>query len=601
MQDYERENSNNNINDYNADNNRENNSYENNSYENNSYENNNYENNSYENNGFANNESMTDNSENSGYESNSSESNGYENNIAESYENNVHESNSYESNSYENNGHEGNSYENSYQPDYSLQQNNSCNSQPDYSSYGNYNDYNNGMNNSYNNDYNNNYNNGYYNSDFNSYQQQPVNNKAGKKTGRRILAGAVAAAVCFGFGFGGGALAINLMGKNTGITGSSNTTISMDANTVSTLNAASAIAEKVLPSVVSIVTTEKVTQSTYFGTQSGMASGLGTGLIVSSDGYILTNSHVVGDGQAITVTVSTYDGQEYDGKVLYYNTVLDLAIVKIEATGLTAAELGDSDTVNIGDYAVAIGNPMKMNYERSVSQGIISGLDRTVAATNSLTGTTNNMEGLIQTDAAINSGNSGGPLINSQGQVIGINTVKTGSADGMGFAIPINTAVPIVQEIIQNGTYEDAYIGIRGTSVEDILSEGYRLDANSETGVYIRQIYTQSPASQSGLREGDIITSIDGEEIKNMTQIKQFLAKHKPGDVVNVTVERDRQSQTFSVTLGKSDSFSNIVPNTESQSDGSGGNNGGSLFGDNGGYGGLFGGNGGNGYYYYGY
>ena len=169
------------------------------------------------------------------------------------------------------------------------------------------------------------------------------------------------------------------------------------------------------------------------------STGVGTGIIVDSNGYILTNSHVISDGQAKTVNVLFSDGSTIDGEVYWYDSQLDLAIVKVNKTGLTAAELGDSDKVQIGDISIAIGNPYGLDLAGTVTQGIISGLDRTIETEQ---GT---MTGLLQTDASINSGNSGGPLLNQNGQVIGVNTAKASQGEGLGFAIPINTAKPIVE------------------------------------------------------------------------------------------------------------------------------------------------------------
>jgi S1-C subfamily serine protease len=374
-------------------------------------------------------------------------------------------------------------------------------------------------------------------------------------------------------GFGGGAVAVNCLSPSA--SGGSQT-IKIDASDAESLNAASAIAKKVMPSVVGISTVSQTYTQTIFGLQQGTQQGVGTGIIVTEDGYILTNSHVVNDGDSQSITVDLYDGSEYTGTVLWNSTDLDLAIVKIDATGLTAADLGDSDDVEIGDYAVAIGNPLGLDFERSVTQGIISGLDRTITTTDSSTGSQNTMEGLIQTDASINSGNSGGPLINSDGEVIGINSAKASSAEGLGFSIPINTAMPIIQEIKESGTYEQTYIGISGMNVESVIAK-YQTDFNADEGIYIVQIYTNSPASKAGLQEGDIITEIDGNEVEDMSDLKKELVKYRPGDQVKITFERNKQTQTVEVTLeaASESSQQTLQPAEESQdsssSDGSSG------------------------------
>ena len=387
---------------------------------------------------------------------------------------------------------------------------------------------------------------------------------------KKVIACVLLICICAGVGFGGGAAAVKCFSPSS--SGGSTQTIKIDSSDAESLNAASAIAKKVMPSVVGISTVSQTYTQTIFGLQQGTQQGVGTGIIVTTDGYILTNSHVVNDGESESITVDLYDGSEYTGTVLWNSSDLDLAIVKIDADNLTAAEIGDSEDVEIGDYAVAIGNPLGLDFERSVTQGIISGLNRTITTTDSSTGSQNTMEGLIQTDASINSGNSGGPLINSQGQVIGINSAKASSAEGLGFAIPINTATPIIDEIKESGTYEQAYIGISGMNVEAVKSQ-YETDFKADKGVYIVQIYTNSPAANAGLQEGDIITSINGTEVEDMSGVKKELVKYRPGDTIKVTYERDKQSKTVEMTLA-AQSESNqktLQPSTQS-SDGSSGN-----------------------------
>lgn len=385
-----------------------------------------------------------------------------------------------------------------------------------------------------------------YQQGFSPIPEEPVKHK--KKLspkGRKVLAIVLVIVLCGCAGFGGGAIAVKSFGGNT----TSAQKITIDSQTDS-LDAASAIAEKVMPSVVGITTTAQTTTETIFGLQQGTSTGVGTGIIVDEDGYILTNAHVVeSSSNSASVSVDLYDGSTYDGKVLWSDSSLDLAIVKIDASGLTAADLGDSDSVKIGDYAVAIGNPLGLKLERSVTQGIISGLDRSITTTDG--SSTNQMEGLIQTDASINAGNSGGPLINSSGQVIGINTAKASSSEGLGFAIPINTALPIIEQIKETGTYESSYIGISGIDLSTVISS-YKTDFKATEGVYVNQIYTDSPASKAGLKEGDIITAVDSTDVTDMSSLKQALVKYKPGDTVTLTIERDKATQKVDVTLGSS-------------------------------------------------
>lgn len=347
-----------------------------------------------------------------------------------------------------------------------------------------------------------------------------------------------------GAGFGGGLAALYYGGSLLpDRVGGSQITI----ETNDSVNTAEAVAEKVIPSVVGINTKSEVSYPSWFGTQTGITEGSGTGIIVDEQGYILTNSHVVNDGNAQQLIVQLYDGREVAGTVLWNDKSIDLAIVKIVATGLTAAELGNSEGVKIGSFAVAIGNPLGMAFDRSVTQGIISGLDRTITVSDGQSQTT--MEGLIQTDASINSGNSGGPLLNSSGEVIGINSAKAQTGEGLGFAIPINTAKPIIDEIKTKGEFNRSYIGVRGISVEDFQQVYPDTDLQVDSGVYVVQIYTDSPAAKAGLREGDVITMLESKEIKNMTQLITGLYEHRPGDTITLSIIRDSKELEMEIVL----------------------------------------------------
>ncbi len=364
--------------------------------------------------------------------------------------------------------------------------------------------------------------------------------------GKRTIALILVLLLAFGAGFGGGIAAVHVSG---GAVSGGNQTITIDSGEASI---GEAIAAKVLPSVVGISTTTEVSEWGFFGmTTQELPEGVGTGFIVSEDGYILTNSHVVSDGRAKTITVSFNDGSELPGTVLWNDSTLDLAVVKVQKTGLVAAELGDSGEVNIGAYAAAIGNPLGLTYDRSVTQGGISGLNRTITVSSGTGGNSVTMEGLIQTDAAINSGNSGGPLLNDKGQVIGINSAKAASGEGMGFAIPINVAKPILQEVMNTGTYKRAYIGISGADAAAYLQ--YYPDENlgTETGAYIIQIYTGSPAAECGLKEGDVITAIDDTQIETMTELTRQMYNYKSGDQAKLTVFRNGKKMTVTLTLGE--------------------------------------------------
>ena len=404
-----------------------------------------------------------------------------------------------------------------------------------------------------------------------------------KKGIGQLVAILLVAAIAFGCGFGG-AYAYNFAvdkGWIEAAAGSGRTseadstegTVTIDpgttaADTISInisddMTIAEAIAAKAMPSVVGISTVATQTYSGFggFGGFWGWGGGnggtydttmVGTGVIVDESGYILTNSHVVNDGDTKSVTVSLYDGSDVEGTVLWNDSTLDLAVIKIEDTGdLVAADLGDSDTVNIGAYAAAIGNPLGLEFERSMSQGIISGLNRSIQVSDGSKTTT--MEGLMQTDATINSGNSGGPLFNSKGQVIGINTAKASSGEGMGFAIPINVAKPIVEQVKASGNYERPYIGISGISLQEqqqYSSDALKEQFGTDKGIYVASVSANGGAAAAGLQQGDVILKVNGVEVGTMNKLNQELVKSAIGDTVTLTVMRDKAEQEFEVVLG---------------------------------------------------
>ena len=404
-----------------------------------------------------------------------------------------------------------------------------------------------------------------------------------KKGISQLIAILLIAVIAFGCGFGG-AYAYNFAvdkGWIEAAAGSGRTseadstegTVTIDpgttaADTISInisddMTIAEAIAAKAMPSVVGISTVATQSYSGFggFGGFWGWGGGnggtydttmVGTGVIVDEAGYILTNSHVVNDGDTKSVTVSLYDGSDVEGTVLWNDSTLDLAVIKIEDTGdLVAAELGDSDTVNIGAYAAAIGNPLGLEFERSMSQGIISGLNRSIQVSDGSKTTT--MEGLMQTDATINSGNSGGPLFNSKGQVIGINTAKASSGEGMGFAIPINVAKPIVAQVKASGNYERPYIGISGISLQEqqqYSSDALKEQFGTDKGIYVASVSANGGAAAAGLQQGDVILKVNGVEVGTMNKLNQELVKSAIGDTVTLTVMRDKAEQEFEVVLG---------------------------------------------------
>ncbi|MBB6214524.1 S1-C subfamily serine protease [Anaerosolibacter carboniphilus] len=306
------------------------------------------------------------------------------------------------------------------------------------------------------------------------------------------------------------------------------------------LNVIPAVAKKAMPSVVGI-TTITVQRDLFFGARKGQ--GVGTGVIVDSRGYILTNSHVVNDGRSEEVNVLLYDGDTTKAEVLWNDPTLDLAVLKVTAENLKAATLGDSDKIVVGETAVAIGNPLGLTFERTVTSGIISGLERSIPLSEF-----ESIEGLIQTDASINPGNSGGPLLNTKGEVIGINTAKIQTGEGLGFAVPINIAKPIVDEFIEKGEFTKVQLGIRGIGVTQYIAS-YGNNLGTEKGAFIYEIVENSPASRAGLKAGDVITSIDDEKIDTMGQLVRQLYQYRPGDRVVLEIVREKKRMTLEATL----------------------------------------------------
>lgn len=273
---------------------------------------------------------------------------------------------------------------------------------------------------------------------------------------------------------------------------------------------------------------------------------LGTGTIISNNGYILTNWHLAGNKYS-SCYVTLEDGNIYNGNTVWADSDLDLAIVKISAAGLNYLSLGDSENVKIGDNVYAIGNPIGMEFQRTVTSGIISGLNRTIKIEeeNALS----YMEGLIQTDASINEGNSGGPLINKNGEVIGINTVKIESAEGIGFATPINTIKPIIESFINTGEFSEAYLGIFAYDKEVVKYLNNDIEFNS--GIYVVQIMKDGPVAKTNIKIGDVITKIDEISVNKMSELRNYIYRKKAGDKVRLTITRNNKEYDIDVILSK--------------------------------------------------
>lgn len=334
----------------------------------------------------------------------------------------------------------------------------------------------------------------------------------------------------------------SLLNQSSTDKGATTTTI----NTSDKPNVEKAVAQKSMQSVVGI-TTVGVSED-MFSTQK-QTKGLGSGVIVSKEGYILTNNHVVDPSKTKSVTVILSDGTKRKAKVLWSDKTLDLAVIKIDPKGLDLkpVEFGDSSQVSIGDKAIAIGNPLGINLKSTLTSGYISGKDRVITLQDGST-----MEGLFQTDAAINPGNSGGGLFNDKGQLIGINTAKAGNSDGIGFAIPSNLAKPILEQIIKNGKFESVSLGIKGIDVSryNVLGQE-KLPIDS--GVYIHEILSGSPAESAGLKPKDIITKVGDTKVTSNSTLKAALLNYKIGDKVKIEVYRDGKTTTIEVTFSQFD------------------------------------------------
>ena len=274
--------------------------------------------------------------------------------------------------------------------------------------------------------------------------------------------------------------------------------------------------------------------------------GLGTGIIVAENGYILSNAHVTGEKYS-KCYITLENGQNYEGKVMWSDESLDLSITKIEAKNLSYAKLGDSSKIRVGETVYAIGNPIGFEFRRTVTSGIISAKNRSIKIEEENNQTY--MSDLIQTDATINPGNSGGPLITPKGEVIGINTVKISTAEGIGFAIPINVVKTIIESYKQTGTYEQATIGIYAYD-KDVIPY---LDTNVkfEKGIYVAQITPKGAADGSELEEKDIIVSIDDKELNTMNDLREYIYTKKPGDQVTLKIIRKKITKNINITLGK--------------------------------------------------
>lgn len=377
-----------------------------------------------------------------------------------------------------------------------------------------------------------------------------------------FISGVVGCSVVIGTCFGVPSIKEKLIGdttveasiNHTGGEGTTSNLISLSNYS----NTAVYAANKILPSIVGIEVSFTATSNSFFGLGqpvTSTATATGSGIIISEDGYIVTNNHVVSGSsssysyyelsEATSVKVklnsNTYgDDAIFDAKIVGKDSQTDLAVLKIEKTGLTAAEFADSDEAVVGEFAMAVGSPLGL--DTTVTTGIISAVNREVVSDGT-------KYICIQTDAAINSGNSGGALVNSEGKVIGINTLKLSGngVEGIGFAIPINSTLDIIDELIEHNKVIRPYIGITGQDLDEETAK----KNNLVVGVYVKDVESFSPAEKAGFKIGDVIIKADGKDIKTMDELNEIKNSHKVDDTMSITVNRDGEEKELSVKLAE--------------------------------------------------
>ena len=385
--------------------------------------------------------------------------------------------------------------------------------------------------------------------------KQPPKKKK-KFNGKRVARSAVALVLAAAMGFAGGFVGAKFGGSGKVViqqvapsstadsASGSDSSITAASSTGTGLNTEQ-VADLVSPSVV-VITTEQVVYSqwSWYG-QNQVESGAGSGVIISSDGYILTCAHVVDGASTITVTIGDKD---YTATLVGEDTTSDIAVIKIDADGLTPATVGNSDSLKVGQSVMAVGNPLG-ELGGTVTGGMISALNRSVTIQGS---SSVNTMSLIQMDASVSPGNSGGGLFNMNGELVGIVNAKSSSSDaeGLGFAIPINDAIKVAQELLENGYVTGRpYLGITYLAVTDAQTAS-QLGVNAY-GVYVVEVVKGGPAEKAGLQAGDRIVSVDGTEIASKDDLGTLMQKHAAGDTLSITIAREGQMQTVNVTLGE--------------------------------------------------
>lgn len=292
--------------------------------------------------------------------------------------------------------------------------------------------------------------------------------------------------------------------------------------------------------------------------QTPKREGAGSGVIISTDGYIVTNNHVVEGADELTVTLN--DNKEYSARIIGTDKTTDLALIKITASNLPALPIGDSDKLKVGEWVLAVGNPFNLN--STVTAGIVSAKARSLGA--------NGIESFIQTDAAINAGNSGGALVNTRGELVGINAMlysQTGSYSGYGFAIPTTIMNKVVADLKKYGTVQRGLLGIQGINVNNYYDQqkeqGKEIDLGTMEGVYVAKVEEEGSAAEAGLKEGDVITAVDGKEVVKMSELQEYLTNKRPGDKVTVTYLRKKAKKTATLTLKNEQGNTNIVKDAD--------------------------------------
>lgn len=395
-----------------------------------------------------------------------------------------------------------------------------------------------------------------------NFKQNQKQNNFEKTVLIPFASGVIGCSLVLGTCFGIPSIKEKLIGNQTPTVQTSTQTASGTTTNLVSLsnfsNTAVFAANKILPSIVGIEVSYSVASNSigsFFGysqPQTSTATATGSGIIISEDGYIVTNNHVVDSSSSnsyyelskatsikIKLNSDTYgDDATYDATVVGQDSQTDLAVLKIEKTGLTAAEFADSDQAVVGEFVMAVGSPLGL--DTTVTQGIISAVNREVESDGT-------KYTCIQTDAAINSGNSGGALINSDGKVIGINTLKLSGTgvEGIGFAIPINSATDVISQLKDHQKVLRPYIGITGINLDEQTAKKYKL----EVGVYIKSVEDFSPAEKAGLKAGDVIIKADGKSITTMDELNEIKNSHQIGDTMTLTVNRNGSDKNISVTL----------------------------------------------------